>query len=460
MNEHLHFMGIGGVGMSGLARWYRAEGYEVSGCDKQRSQLTDELEAEGIKVYTGHDSEHLSGVTTLISTMAVADSEPELTAASHIRSIKRIALLAELFSKRQAIGVTGTHGKSTTTGMLTTIFLDQKDASVLLGANLPRLKGNMRYSKSPYLLAEVDESDPGFAQLKTQISVITNLENDHIAEGFSERRNYHASYADLEQAVLSFAANSKQIIYCGDWLSLERLVGQQKNAFSYGLNKYADYAITDLHLFSTGSSFTLRTPKGTLFPVKLTVPGEHNVLNATAALSAADLAGLDLAEASNSLKSYSGVGRRWQQWGNIKGALVIDDYAHHPTEIAATLKTARQTGRRVRAVLQPHRWIRTAQHWPEMADAASLADEVLVMDIYGAGETPIDNISPDLIVERINLNGKPAYYYSFEDAKDYLAETTKSNDLVITLGAGNVWQIAEGLVQRLEQKLNSEASHA
>ncbi len=462
MTEHLHFMGVGGVGMSGLARWYKADGYEVSGCDRQASKQTEALEAEGIKVFISHHSDHLKGVSTLVSTMAVAQDENELEAATakSIRSIKRIELLAELFSKRQAIGITGTHGKSTTTGMLATIFLDQLDASVLLGANLPSLSGNMRYSKAPYLVAEVDESDPGFAQLKTQIAVITNLENDHIAEGFTERRNYHASYAELEQATLRFAENSKQIIYCGDWLALERLVGKQKNAVSYGLNKYADYCITDLHLFSTGSSFVLKTPKGNLFPVKLTVPGEHNVLNATAALCAADLCGLDLPQACSSLKNYEGVGRRWQQWGNVKGALVIDDYAHHPTEITATLKTARQTGRRVRAVLQPHRWIRTAQHWPEMADAASLADEVLVMDIYGAGETPIENISPDLIVNRINLNGKPAYYYSFEDAEEYLAETTKSNDLVITLGAGNVWQIAKGLVERLERQVTGEAPHA
>ena len=460
MTEHLHFMGIGGVGMSGLARWYKADGYEVSGCDQQNSKLIEQLEAEGIKVYLNHHPEHLNRVTTLVSTMAVAEDEAELKAASDIRSIKRIELLAELFQKRQAIGVTGTHGKSTTTGMLATIFLDQLDASVLLGANLESLSGNMRYSKAPYLIAEVDESDPGFAQLKTHVAVITNLENDHIAEGFSERRNYHASYSDLEAATLKFAENSKQLIYCGDWLALERLVGQSKHAISYGLNKYADYRITDLHLFSTGSSFVLKTPKNSLFPVKLRVPGEHNVLNATAALSSADLCGLDLAQACSSLKTYEGVGRRWQQWGNFKGALIIDDYAHHPTEIKATLKTARQTGRRVRAILQPHRWIRTAQHWEEMADAASLADEILVMDIYAAGETPIENISPELIVNRINLNGKPAYYYSFEDAEEYLAETAKANDLIITLGAGNVWQIAKSLAERLEQKLGNEAPHA
>ncbi len=461
--EHLHFMGIGGVGMSGLARWYKAHGLKVSGCDVAESSSTKQLREEGIEVFIGHHPNHLKDVTILVSTMAVANSEAELVAAQEqgISCIKRIELLEQAFEIKKAIGVTGTHGKSTTTGMLASLFLEQTDASVLLGAKLDSIAGNASYSKSDYLIAEVDESDPGFANLSSHVALVTNLESDHIAEGYDERRNYHASYADLEKAMLEFTEKAKQIVYCGDWLSLERLLRNKKNAVSYGLNKYADYQIVDLHLFSTGSNFTLKTPKGHLFPVKLTVPGEHNVLNAAGALTVAHLCDLDLPLACHALRKFTGVNRRWQQWGNVRGALVIDDYAHHPTEIEATLKTAKQTGRRVRAILQPHRWIRTAQQWPEMADAASLADEVLVMDIYGAGETPLDTVSPNMLVDRINLNGKPAYYYSFADAEDYLADTTKSNDLIITLGAGNVWQLARDLVIRLEQQVeSSEAHHA
>lgn len=460
MKEHFHFIGIGGVGMSGLAHWYKADGHSVSGCDHAESKRTHELNAAGVSVSVGHHEKHLDGLNpkldTVVSSMAIAHDEEEYKAAKRqgFRLLKRIELLADVFSKRKAIGVTGTHGKSTTTGMLATIFMAQTDPSVLLGANLSILNGNARYSQEDYLIAEVDESDPGFADLSTYIGLVTNLESDHIAQGFSERRNYHASYEDLEAATLSFAQKAKKLIYCADWLSLERLLGKLPKTRSYGLTDYADYQIQDMLLFSSGSSFTLKDPLGQLFPVKLTVPGEHNVLNAAAALSAADIAGLDLAFACRSIKDFKGVGRRWEQWANIRGTLIIDDYAHHPTEIKATLETAKQTGRRVRAILQPHRWIRTAQQWPEMADAASLADEVLVTDIYAAGESPVEGISPELIVERINLNGKPAYYYSFEDAQDYLADTVKSNDLIITLGAGNIWELARDLSARLERELS------
>ncbi len=250
--KHLHFMGIGGVGMSGLARWYKRDGYSVSGCDSSPSSIVEALQAEAIAVDVGHNATHLNNaVDTLISTMAVSDSHPEIQAAKQkgITHLKRIELLSRLFNEHQSIGITGTHGKSTTTGMVATLFLKcHLNPSVQIGAHLPLIDGNMCYSQSPYLIAEVDESDPGFAQLKSHVAVITNLEDDHIAGDYSERRNYHASLEDLEQAALSFAQKAKHVIYCADWERLHHLVGNLDHAVSYGFDPSADFQIMDVRL--------------------------------------------------------------------------------------------------------------------------------------------------------------------------------------------------------------------
>ena len=453
MKPHLHFMGIGGISMSGLARWYQADGHRVSGCDSALGPNVERLRNEGISVAVGHSPDHLTDVDVLVSTMAVPNetilnSFEEIGAAQTlgVRSIKRIELLADLFEKRRAVAVTGTHGKSTTSGMLATIFVMAKlDPSVQLGATLPILEGVMRYGGGPHLVAEVDESDPGFAHLRADVAVITNLEDDHVAGDYSERRNYHASLADLEAATLSFAQKARQVVYCRDWPGLRRIVGGT-NAVSYGLDERADYRVRDLVLAHDASTFTLTSPEGHSVAVELAIPGRYNVQNAAAALTAAHLSGVALETAAAALASFGGVGRRWQRWGNVAGALVIDDYAHHPTEVKATLTAAKNTGRRVRAVLQPHRWIRTARLWPALADAAGIADEILVLDIYAAGEAEIPGVSPHLIVERLKAAGKTASYHSFASAQSYLRGSLQEDDLVITLGAGDVWRVAAELV--------------
>ena len=330
--------------------------------------------------------------------------------------------------------------------MAATIFIRcNLDPSVQVGAHLPLIEGNMRYSQGPFLVAEVDESDPGFAQLKSEVAVITNLEDDHIAGDYQERRNYHASLEDLERAALRFANNATHVIYCADWERLYHLVGKLDHALSYGFDQKATYRITDVYLEDHSSRFQLLLPEQTL-EVRLNVPGQHNILNASAALAVAHVHQVNMEEAAKALEHYTGVGRRWQRWGEVNNALIIDDYAHHPTEIYATLSTAKNTGRKVRAVIQPHRWVRTARHWPAIADAASLADEILVLDIYGAGEQAIAGISSHLIVERLKNAGKNVSHHTLESAQEYLAETLEENDLVITLGAGDVWRIAAGLV--------------
>ena len=446
----VHFMGIGGVSMQGLARWYRAEGFDVSGCDAADGPALAALRADGIPVAVGHDPRHLeAGVDVLVTTMAVPRDHPEVRRAHELGLAvrPRIELLADLFDRRRAIGITGTHGKSTTTGMAASLLLAAEvDPSIQLGASLPGLVGNMRHGAGPHLVAEVDESDPGFAALRADVAVVTNLEDDHVAGEYDERRNYHASLADLQAAARCFALHAPRVLYCADWPGLDALLGDHPAASRYGFAPDADYRIEALALLAAGASFTLTLPGGRRADVRLRVPGRHNVLNAAAALAAVDLAGLDAVALAPALADFTGVGRRWQVWGHVGGAEVVDDYAHHPTEVRATLTAARAGGRRVRAVLQPHRWVRTARLWRELADAAALADEVLVLDVYAAGEAAIPGVDVDRIVARLRAAGREAGRHTLASAVDHLRASLRPDDLVLTLGAGDVWRVARALV--------------
>ncbi len=434
--------------MHALALWYRREGFRVSGCDARIDAVQPLLEEAGIEVHRGHAASHAVDADVVVHSMAIAGDHPELVAARQrgARVMKRIELLAELFEARRTIAVTGTHGKSTTTGMAATVLLGLgADPSVQIGARLPAIHGNVHFGTGPDLVAEVDESDPGFAALSSSVAVMTNLEDDHIAGPYDERRNYHASLDDLQRAARAFAARGETLLYCADWDGLDGLFHDHPRARSYGEGAGADFRLEGLEASGDGSRFRLTRPDREPLDVRLHVPGRHNALNAAAALAAVELAGYDASGGLPALAAYGGVGRRWERWGEPNGALVVDDYAHHPTEVQATLLTARATGRRVRAVLQPHRWVRTARHWKALADAAAIADEVVVLDIYSAGEAPIPGVGVDAIVERIRERGVPASHHDLASASAYLADSLMPDDLVITLGAGDVWKVARDL---------------
>jgi len=445
----LHFVGIGGVSMQALALWCQREGFTVSGCDATDSASVQTLREAGIHVTVGHDPAHAHDADVLIHSMAVDGTHPELAAgrAAGATVLKRIELLSELFVRRRTLAVTGTHGKSTTTAMIATMLLAlEPDSSVQLGASLGPINGAMRYGRGEWLTAEVDESDPGFADLRCEVAIVTNIEDDHIAGEFDERRNYHASLADLEAAARRFALGAQRLVYCADWTNLSALLADHGASVTYGLDAGADFRIENLTLTAVGSTFTVHRPVGSPVHVTLSVPGRHNAFNATAAIAALSQAGFDPEPTLAALAGFVGVGRRWQVHGTPRGAMVVDDYAVHPTEVRTVLEIARNTGKRVRAVLQPHRWVRTAMHWRALADAAALADEVVVVDIYAAGEAPIAAVSTDMIVARIEGAGVPASSHTLASATAYLAATLAEGDLVVTLGAGDVWRVATALV--------------
>lgn len=450
--KHYHLMGIGGIGMSGLARILRKDGQMVSGCDRQLSEVTQALEREGIRVYQGHSPTHLEGVDVLVASTAIPDSEPELTTA-HTLGLpvwRRIQVVAEILRGGHSLGVTGSHGKTSTTSMLASIFMAaQTDPTVLLGAELGLIGGSARVGTGPYRIAEVDESDPLFRFLELDVAVITNLEADHVSPDGQARPNYHTSFEALQEAMRSFADRARHIIYNGEarWRLLSELT-QGRPRSSFGLLQ-GDCHATNITLEPFGSRFELVWQGQSLGPVRLQVPGEHNIANALAASAAALVAGLPFEAVRQGLHQYTGARRRFEKVGELNGALIVDDYAHNTSKLFALLKAARNTGLRVRAVFQPHRFGRSEQEWPQYAQALEHADEVLILDVYAAEETPLNLTSAQIagrIVAHLESKGHSARYETWDHALDYLRQTAAPGDLILTIGAGSVSKLGRLLL--------------
>ncbi|WP_027877666.1 UDP-N-acetylmuramate--L-alanine ligase [Meiothermus cerbereus] len=454
--KHYHLMGIGGISMSGLARILRKDGHIVSGCDSQLSDLTRALEREGIRVFQGHSPAHLEGVDVLVASTAIKDSEPEL-ATAHTLGLpvwRRIQVVAEILRGGYSLGVTGSHGKTSTTSMLASIFIAaQTDPTVLLGAELGLIGGSAKVGQGPYRIAEVDESDPLFRFLELDVAVVTNLESDHVSPDGQARPNYHASFEALQDAVRSFAGRARHVVYNGEpgWRLLDGLT-QGRPRSSFGLLQ-GDCHAARMALEPFGSHFELVWQGQTLGPVRLQVPGEHNIVNALAAAAAALVAGVPFEAIQQGLYQYTGASRRFEKVGELNGALIVDDYAHNATKLWALLRAAKNTGLRVRAVFQPHRYGRSEQEWPQYAQALEQADEALILDVYAAGETPLRLTSAQIagrIVEHLRSSGRAAHYDSWDNILSYLRQTAAPGDLILTIGAGSVYRLGRLLAAHKE----------
>ncbi|MBZ9749599.1 UDP-N-acetylmuramate--L-alanine ligase [Deinococcus sp. HMF7604] len=445
-------MGIGGIGMSAFARLLAAQGHRVSGCDEAVTDLTARLGAEGVPVAAGHAAAHITDapygpVDILVASEAVPKTHPELLAAraAGVAVRPRMALLDDLLRTGPSVGVIGTHGKTTTTSMIAVALTGAGlDPSAFVGGIVPEFGSNARLGRGPFV-AEVDESDKGFAALGAGTAVFTNAEDDHVG---GSQATYWETVEEQHAAFARFVAQSGRVLLCADWPGLDALCSGAREQLSYGQAEGADYRAEGLQPDAEGTSFAVVYRGQTLVNARVALPGTHNVLNALAALAVVHLHGGDLALAAAALADFRGPGRRWQRIGELNGALVIDDYAHNATKVAAAVQAARQTGRRVRVVFQPHRYLRTQQSWPRLADALMDADEVLLLDIAAASEAPIPGIHATLISGRMADNGHAGVRYLPDRAEvlRVLRETASHEDVIVTMGAGDVWTLARDLV--------------
>jgi len=456
--QRVHFVGIGGIGMSGIAEVLLNLGYKVSGSDLKASAITHRLTSLGAITFEGHRAENLTGAEVVVTSSAIARDNPEVAAAhaNHIPVIPRAEMLAELMRLKYGIAIAGMHGKTTTTSMVAAILAaGGLDPTVVIGGRVDAMGSNARVGKSEYFVAEADESDRSFLKLWPILAVVTNIDREHM--------DCYRDLADVERTFVEFLDHVPfygMVVACNDNDELRKILpAVRRRIVTYGTRDGSDFHISDMRCGIAGeghfasSAFHVQYQTRDLGEFQLHVPGEHNVRNATAAIAVGIGLDIPVDRIREGLANFSGVDRRFQLKGRVNGVTVIDDYGHHPTEIRATLAAARQCGfRRIHVIFQPHRYTRTQLLLNDFASAFGDADTVTVLDIYAASEAPIEGISGSLLAERVG--GKAVYAASFADAADATARSTQSGDLVLTLGAGNVVQLGPIVLEALTTAVN------
>lgn len=446
--RHIHLIGIGGIGVSGLAEMMLSKGYTVSGSDMRASIVTKRLEKKGARIYMGHAADQVSGADLVVYTAAVKDDNPELLQArtSGIPSVNRAEMLGMLMEEfDRSLAVAGTHGKTTTTSMLSVILeKGGMDPTMLIGGDIREIKGNAKAGKTPYLVAEACEYKDSFLSFRPYCAIILNIEEDHL--------DY---FRNLEHIIESFSRFTAQIteggfmVYNNDDPNCKRLLeGTAVDTLSFGLSSDSDCTAQDIVYNGSGcATFTLVYRGKIMGPVTLNVPGLHNVYNALAAITAALRCDVAFSAVQESLSTFEGARRRFEYRGLFMGATVVDDYAHHPTEIRATLTAAAQTvHKKVWCIFQPHTYTRTAELMNEFSTCFSGADQVIITRIYAARETDTLGVHGQDLADKILETGNQAIYLdSFPEIVDYLSRHVSEGDLILTVGAGNIDDVAQML---------------
>ncbi|MBP1584586.1 MAG: UDP-N-acetylmuramate--L-alanine ligase [Lachnospiraceae bacterium] len=446
----VYFVGIGGISMSGLAVILKRAGFDVSGSDRDRSEVTENLEKEGIKVFYGQKSENVTAdIDVAVLTAAIRPDNPEYRQidALNIPRPTRAELLGQLMRNYgTSIAISGTHGKTTTTSMISEILLSEDaDPTISVGGMLPSIGGNIRVGGRDYFVTEACEYTNSFLSLFPDIALILNVEEDHL-DFFKDLDDIRASFrkfAELvpEKGTLIINSHIENIKYFTE--------GLKCNVLTFGLDS-GDYTASNITKDSLGNpTFDVIVKGEKAFTVKLSVPGDHNILNALAACAFADAAGVDRNVTAAALERFEGTDRRFQKKGRIAGGVtLIDDYAHHPTEIRATMKAALSIEKKTLwVVFQPHTYTRTKAFFDDFADALSLADKVVLADIYAARETDTLGMSSKLLAQAIAKRGTESYYFpSFEEIEKFLLKNCQEGDVLITMGAGDVYKIGDSLL--------------
>jgi UDP-N-acetylmuramate--alanine ligase len=449
--QRVHFIGIGGIGMSGIAEILLTLGYSVSGSDLRRSSITDRLVSLGATVFEGHAAGNAVGSGVVVTSSAVNEQNPEVVEARQrkIPVIQRAEMLAELMRLKYGIAVAGMHGKTTTTSMIATVLAaGNLDPTVVVGGRVDALGSNARLGKSQYLVAEADESDRSFLKLSPILSVVTNLDREHM--------DCYRDMEDVESAFLEFMERVPFYGACTACIDNPQLAGLlprvQRRLFTYGMSSHADYVVRMLPpAEGIRSRFEVAAGNLVLGPFSLNVPGRHNVLNATAAVAIATQLDVSCEDIAQGLRGFRGVDRRFQLKGCARGVSVVDDYGHHPTEIRATLSAAKESGYgHVHVIFQPHRYTRTRDLMSEFATAFDDADTVQVLDIYAASEEPIAGVDAPTLVRAIGRK-EVQYASSFEEAVRRAVAQAAYGDVILTLGAGSVSHAAALVLEELEK---------
>lgn len=453
--QHLHFTGIGGIGMSGIAEVLLNLGYVISGSDLKLSPITQHLTALGATIYEGHAAANVTGARALVVSSAVDEQNPEVQEARRLQIpvIPRGELLAELMRLKYGVAVGGSHGKTTTTSMAATILNHAGlDPTVVVGGKVGTMGGaNARVGHSDFLVVESDESDGSFLKLAPILAVVTNIDREHL--------DHYATLDDIRAAFIEFVNKVPfygAAIVCLDDDNVQSILPSiRRRTITYGASAQAVLEATGIECGAFSSDFGLQYRDADLGRFHLNVPGRHNVLNATAAAAVALELEVPPDRIREALAAFNGVDRRFQIRGKERGVTVIDDYGHHPTEIRATLAAARLCGfRRVHVLFQPHRYTRTLHLLDEFGRAFHQADTVLVLDIYAASEQPIEGINAEAVAERIRQFGhrSASYVGSINRGVEALLDVAQDGDAVLTLGAGNVWQAGDLLLARLQRE--------
>jgi UDP-N-acetylmuramate--alanine ligase len=456
--QRIHFVGIGGIGMSGIAEVLLNLGYKVSGSDLKGSSVTERLASLGAIVVEGHGAENVTGADVVVTSSAISPDNAEVAEAhkEHIPVIRRAEMLAELMRLKYGIAIAGMHGKTTTTSMVAAVLAaGGLDPTVVVGGRVDAMGSNARVGKSQYLVAEADESDRSFLNLSPILSVVTNIDREHM-DCYRNMRDVKRTFVAFMDRVPFYG----MIVACNDDPILRRLLAHvQRRTVTYGTRRGSDFHI------STGPT---EVPGGDHRPVSrfgvsyrgkdlgdftLHVPGAHNVLNATAAVAVGIGLDVSVEQIREALEGFRGVDRRFQVRGEAGGVTVVDDYGHHPTEIKATLAAARQCGyRKIHVIFQPHRYTRTQALMDEFANAFHDADTLQVLDIYAASEQPVEGVTGEALAEKIRgIGGRQADYApSFSEAVEKVMSTAEAGDMILTLGAGSVSQLGPMILERLQ----------
>jgi UDP-N-acetylmuramate--alanine ligase len=459
--QRIHFVGIGGIGMSGIAEVLLNLGYQISGSDLKNSPVTQRLTALGATIVEGHAAANIAGADVVVTSSAISVDNPEVAEARrlHVPVIQRAEMLAELMRLKYGIAIAGMHGKTTTTSMVAAVLAaGGLDPTVVVGGRVDALGSNARLGKSQYLVAEADESDRSFLKLSPILSVVTNIDREHM-DCYRDMRDVRRTFLEFMERVPFYGV----VVACNDDVGLRRLLPHvHRRVTTYGTTSGSDFLINvgvpQVASVLPGEHspllrFQVTYKEKDLGEFTLHVPGLHNVLNATAAIAVGTALDIPAEQIRSGLDGFRGVDRRFQLKGKVAGISVIDDYGHHPTEIRATLAAARQCGFRcVHVIFQPHRFTRTRDLMDEFATAFADADTISVLDIYPASEKPIEGITAQTLVRRIAGAGKRGVTYapSFPDAVSAVAALAQPGDMVLTLGAGSVSQLGPMLLQELD----------